>query len=87
VASQVIGWPKISDYIRNRREMEEWTLVPIGSLGNRMKPLGSLMTTKQLEDKNRSFDGPENGRFCWSRKTTGKKCMGVLGRELTCKEE
>jgi hypothetical protein len=27
--------------------MEEWTLVYIGSLGDRMKPLGSVMTTKR----------------------------------------
>jgi hypothetical protein len=33
------------------------------------------------------WDGPEKGQFCWSRKKTGEKCKGVVGREVTGKEE
>jgi hypothetical protein len=41
--------------------------------------------SEPIGDKNPCFDGPEKGRFDWSRKKTGKKCKGVLGREPTCK--
>jgi hypothetical protein len=46
-ASQIISWLEISDYIGRRREMEEWNSIPIVSLWDRMKPLGSHMTTEQ----------------------------------------
>jgi hypothetical protein len=32
MASQEIGWLKMSDYIGSTREMGEWTSVPIGLL-------------------------------------------------------
>jgi D-alanyl-D-alanine dipeptidase len=47
MASIVIGWPEISGYVGSRREMEEWTSVPIGSPWDRMKPLGSHTTSEQ----------------------------------------
>jgi hypothetical protein len=47
LASRVVGWPEISDYIGSRKEMEELTSGPIGSLWDRMKPLGSHRTTER----------------------------------------
>jgi hypothetical protein len=37
----------------------------------------------QEETRTVVYNGPEKGRFCWSRKTTGKKCKGVLGKKPT----
>jgi hypothetical protein len=47
VVSQVIGWLENSDHVGSRREMEEWSSVPIGLLWDRMKLLGSHKTTEQ----------------------------------------
>jgi hypothetical protein len=77
VACQVFSWPEISDYIKSRREMEEWTSVPIGSLGDRMKLLASHMTTKRTNRrqayefwwpwKGGSFAGlGKSVRVCWA---------------------
>jgi hypothetical protein len=51
VASKVIGWPEISDYIGSRREIEEWAPVLIGLPWDRMKLLGSHMTTEQTSKR------------------------------------
>jgi hypothetical protein len=47
VKSRVIDWSEISDYVGSRREMEDWTLAPIGSLWDTMKLLGSHTTTER----------------------------------------
>jgi hypothetical protein len=46
VASQVIGLPEIAGYVRNRKEMEELTSVPIGPPWDRTKLLGCHATTE-----------------------------------------
>jgi hypothetical protein len=50
---RMIGWLEISEYIciGSRREMEEWTSVPIGSAWDRMKPLGSHTTTERTNSR------------------------------------
>jgi hypothetical protein len=40
--------------------------------------------SKPIGDKNRNSDGPKKWQFCWSKRKTGKKCNGVLGREWIC---
>jgi hypothetical protein len=61
---KVIGWPEISDYIGNGREMKEWNSVPIGSPWDRMKPLGSHTTAERSNGwQTQEFVSPWKGAF------------------------
>jgi hypothetical protein len=54
--------------------MEEWTFVPIGSPWDRMKSLGSHMTTERTNRRQEQefVMALRRGRFCWTRKKTEK---------------
>jgi hypothetical protein len=73
VASQVIGWLEISDYIGSSREMEEWASVPIGLPWDKMKLLGSHVTTERT-DKTRTgvYNTLKRGVLAGLGKTRGK---------------
>jgi hypothetical protein len=87
VASQVIGWLEILYYIGNRKEIEEWTSVPIGSPWDRMKPLCCHAPTEQTNRRQEQefmmalkrgcFAGlGKSVRVCWA----GNRCVRERGQ-------
>jgi hypothetical protein len=79
IASQIISWLEILDYIGSMREMEESTSFPIGLPWDRMKPLGSHMTTERTNRRQGVYKAlkggvsaglgkrqGENVRVCWA---------------------
>jgi hypothetical protein len=95
MASQVIGWLEILDYVGKRREMEECNSLSTGLLWERMKLLGSHMTTVRTNRrqehefrmalKKSSFAGlgkrqGKSVRVCWCV-GQGPMCKGERSSE------
>jgi hypothetical protein len=77
---------EISDYVGNRREMEDRKSVPIGSPVGQNEPPVPHWLSHTTEPTNRRQEqdnqhGPEKGRLCWCRKRHGRSGKGVAGRE------
>jgi hypothetical protein len=77
VASRVIGWLEILGYIGSWREIEKRTSVPNGSPWERMKLLGSHMTTERTNRRQEQeyMMTLKRGSFFWSTKTMEKVCV------------